>query len=84
MSIQLKCVVRFDGAGFWTNTVKGKRASCTSSDATAVQRLADRLFGEGKAVVEQLPTEAGDREKYIASRWLMNGEALAGGEETNA
>lgn len=84
MSIRLKCVVKFDGAGFWTNTVKGKRASCTSSDAIAAQRLADRLFGEGKAVVEQQPAEAGDREKYIASRWLMTGEDLAEREVTNA
>ncbi|WP_153789254.1 hypothetical protein [Pseudomonas sp. EMN2] len=84
MSLDLKCIVKFDGAGFWTNTVKGKRASCTSDDSTAVKRLAARLFGEGHATVKQLPAEAGDREKYIASRWLISGDHLADQGVTNA
>ncbi|QCI14058.1 hypothetical protein E6B08_23120 [Pseudomonas putida] len=81
MTLALKCIVKFDGAGFWTNTVKGKRASCTANDRTAAERLADRLFGEGKATVKQQSSEPGDRDKYIASRWLLTGEALLSGQE---
>lgn len=81
MTLALKCIVKFDGAGFWTNTVKGKRASCTANDRTAAERLADRLFGEGKATVTEQPSEPGDRDKYIASRWLLTGEALLSDQE---
>jgi len=76
MTLALKCIVKFDGGGFWTNTVKGKRASCTANDRTAAERLAARLFGEGNATVEQQQSEPGDRDKYIASRWLLTGETV--------
>lgn len=66
-----ECVVKFDGAGFWTNTIKGKRASCAWSDETAARRLAERLFGEGQAVICKLPSQPGDREKHIESRWAL-------------
>jgi len=81
MTLALKCIVKFDGAGFWTNTVKGKRASCTANDRTAAERLGARLFGEGKATVTQQPSEPGDRDNYIASRWLLTGEALLSDQE---
>ena len=81
MTLAVKCVVKFDGAGFWTNTVKGKRASCTANDRTAAERLAARLFGEGKATVEQQQDEPGDRDKYIASRWILIGEAFLTDQE---
>lgn len=68
-----ECVVKFDGAGFFTNTVKGKRASCTWSDQIAAQRLADRLFGEGQGVIAKLPAQPGDKANYIESRWSLSG-----------
>lgn len=83
MTLALKCIVKFDGAGFWTNTVKGKRASCTANDRTAAERLAARLFGEGKATVEQQQSESGDSDRYIASRWLLTGEALLSDQEAS-
>ena len=72
----LQCIVKFDGAGFFTNTVKGKRATCTWSDEVAAQRLADRLFGEGQGMITKLPEQAGDKAKYIESRWKLSGSAL--------
>ncbi|PBW70950.1 putative protein CP12, partial [Pseudomonas aeruginosa] len=30
-----QCIVKFDGAGFWTNTIKKQRATCTWSDKVA-------------------------------------------------
>ena len=72
-AISRECVVKFDGAGFFTNTVKGKRASCTWSDEVAAQRLADRLFGEGQGVIAKLPGQPGDKANYIESCWFLSG-----------
>lgn len=44
-----QCIVKFDGAGFWTNTIQKQRATCTWSDKVAASRLAERLFGEDNA-----------------------------------
>ncbi|MBB4852619.1 hypothetical protein HNP41_006411, partial [Pseudomonas aeruginosa] len=46
-----QCIVKFDGAGFWTNTIKKQRATCTWSDKVAASRLAERLFGEDNAYI---------------------------------
>ncbi|WP_313026689.1 hypothetical protein [Pseudomonas lopnurensis] len=70
------CVVKFDGAGFWTNTVKGKRATCTWSDRAAAQRLADRIFGVGLGLISQLPSQPNDHEKRIESRWKLSSSDL--------
>ncbi|SFY07913.1 hypothetical protein [Azotobacter vinelandii] len=75
VDIPKQCVVRFDGAGFFTNTVKGKRASCSWSDEEAAKRLANRLFGEGHASISKLPSQPGDDENRIYSRWLLVGRS---------
>lgn len=46
-----QCIVKFDGAGFWTNTINKQRATCTWSDKVAASRLAERLFGEDNAYI---------------------------------
>lgn len=71
-----ECVVKFDGAGFFTNTVKSKRASCTWSDEVAAQRLADRLFGVGQGLITKLPEQPDDKANYIESRWTLTSSSL--------
>lgn len=34
-----QCIVKFDGAGFWTNTIQKQRATCTWSDKVAASAL---------------------------------------------
>lgn len=43
-----QCIVKFDGAGFWTNTIKKQRATCTWSDKVAASRLAGTAVWRGQ------------------------------------
>ena len=63
-----QCIVKFDGADYWTNTIHGMRSSCTWSDKVAASRLAERLFGEDNAYITRMPAQAGDHKKRIESR----------------
>lgn len=67
-----QCIVKFDGAGFWTNTIKKQRATCTWSDKVAASRLDERLFGEDNAYITRMPAQAGDHEKRVESRWELS------------
>ncbi|WP_374098717.1 hypothetical protein [Pseudomonas aeruginosa] len=69
-----QCIVKFDGAGFWTNTIKKQRATCTWSDKVAASRLAERLFGEDNAYITRMPAQAAhDRGRLSAQRARQHG-----------
>lgn len=72
----LECLVRRDGDGYVTNTVKGKRASCTWSEDEAVLRLGTRLLGDQLDHVERMPSHPCDNETNIHSRWRIVGKEL--------
>ena len=48
------CVVNFRSGDYVTNTVRGQRASCTSSAERAALALASKLFGAGEHQVKQV------------------------------
>lgn len=69
--IPVETLVRMDGDGYITATVRGKRAACTWSDDEAVRRLGTKLFAEHLDHVERLPDQPGDRDARIYSRWRI-------------
>ncbi len=76
-----QCIVKFDGAGFWTNTIKKQRATCTWSDKVAASRLDERLFGEDNAYITRMPAQAGRprkarREPLGAVLWQSQGGSV--------
>ncbi|MDH0894393.1 MULTISPECIES: hypothetical protein [unclassified Pseudomonas] len=64
-------VVRRPSDAYMTATVKGKRASCTSSDREAVLNLGRKLFLGQFEDAERLPGQPGDHESGVYSRWRI-------------
>ena len=60
--------VRLDGDGYATNTVRGKRASCTYDASLAVERLGDKLFPGYHLIIERLPCTAVGR---LYGKWRI-------------
>ncbi|HBO4355061.1 TPA: hypothetical protein L4U31_002818 [Pseudomonas aeruginosa] len=64
-------VVRRPSDAYMTATVKGKRASCTSSDREAVLSLGRKLFLDQFERAKVLPRQPGDHESGVYSRWRI-------------
>lgn len=60
--------VRKDGDGYVTNTVRGKRVSCTHDYEYPVKRLAEKLFPGQSSNVERLPSTPVGR---LHSKWRI-------------
>lgn len=64
-------LVRMQGDGYVTATVKGKRSSCTSSAREAVLSLGRKVFQDHFDQAECLPGQPGDHDSRIHSRWRI-------------
>lgn len=58
-------------AGYITNTVRGKRTSCTHSDLYAVERLAEKLFPDQGTTIVRVPITPIGR---LHSKWRIAAE----------
>lgn len=64
--------VLMNGDGYVTNTVRGKRVSCTHGYKYAVERLAEKLFPGLKTTIVRVPCTPVAR---LHSKWRIAAEA---------
>ena len=65
--------VRSTGGTYLTSTVRGNKASCTSGDRQAAERLGQKLYGASLVTVEALPREHSD---ISLTYWRLHAEPV--------
>lgn len=69
--MELECIVKSQIGAYVTNTIRGKRVSCTHSADEAARRLGVKLLGKGLSHVERI--EDRDDDRSGVSRWRIVG-----------
>jgi len=70
----ITCHTKYVGGTYTTNTVKGKRATCTASPEEAVQRLARKIWPQAEVDIVRLADDEWSLEPPTCTHCEGSGE----------